>query len=205
MFLQFVTQDLSGALAVLTAMITPAVLISACGSLILSTASRMARTVDRVRSLIDRLDELAHTNDEVALFEDRRKVLFQQLELAAKRNRLLQRAMVTFYLALTAFVATSVFIGLVAVTGRGYEWLPAVLGLIGACFLFYGSVLLIFETRLAHQAIFGEMDFILRLSRELVPEKVVTEAHARQHKGRLVPFVRGIRRKRPPETREDFE
>jgi hypothetical protein len=45
--------------AVLTAMITPAVLISACGSMILSTSSRLGRVVDRVRSLSDKLDELA--------------------------------------------------------------------------------------------------------------------------------------------------
>ena len=37
------------ALAVLTAMITPAVLISACGALIFSTSTRMGRVVDRVR------------------------------------------------------------------------------------------------------------------------------------------------------------
>lgn len=39
------------ALAVLSAMITPAVLISACGTLIFSTAARLARIVDRVRGL----------------------------------------------------------------------------------------------------------------------------------------------------------
>jgi len=47
------------AVAVLTAMITPAVLISACGSMILSTSSRLGRVVDRVRALSDKLEELA--------------------------------------------------------------------------------------------------------------------------------------------------
>lgn len=175
MFFQSNAQDLSSALAVLTAMITPAVLISACGSLILSTATRMARTVDRVRSLLDRLEELAHTKDKLELFDERREIVYKMLDLTAKRNRLLQRSMVTFYFALCMFVATSVAIGLVAVTERGYEWLPAALGLAGACFLFYGSILLIFETRIAHRAIFMEMDFSLRLSREFVPEAVVEE------------------------------
>ena len=36
---------------ILGAMITPAVLISACGVLVLSTSNRVGRTVDRVRSL----------------------------------------------------------------------------------------------------------------------------------------------------------
>lgn len=189
MLFQFDSQNLSSALAILTAMITPAVLISACGSLILSTATRMARTVDRVRTLGDRLEELAHTEDELELFEERREFIYKMLELTARRNRLLQRAMVTFYLSLSVFVATSVAIGAVAVTGRGYEWLPAALGLLGACFLFYGSVLLIFETRLAHRAIFTEMDFVLRLSRKFVPQEVTESGEA---KLRLPSF--GLRR-----------
>jgi hypothetical protein len=39
------------ALDLLSAMITPAVLISACGTLIVSTSSRLARIVDRARGL----------------------------------------------------------------------------------------------------------------------------------------------------------
>ena len=48
------------ALAILTAMITPAVLISACGALIFSTSTRLGRVVDRVRSLSRAFQELAH-------------------------------------------------------------------------------------------------------------------------------------------------
>ena len=55
--------DTSAAIAVLTAMITPAVLISACGSMILSTSSRLGRVVDRVRSLSDRLEEMAERRE----------------------------------------------------------------------------------------------------------------------------------------------
>jgi hypothetical protein len=51
---------LTSSLAVLTAMITPAVLISASGTMILSTSTRLGRVVDRVRSLSDRLRELAN-------------------------------------------------------------------------------------------------------------------------------------------------
>src|SRR5262252_5485580 len=38
-------------MTLLSAMITPAVLISACGTLILSTSTRLARIMDRVREL----------------------------------------------------------------------------------------------------------------------------------------------------------
>ncbi|MBW4605240.1 MAG: DUF2721 domain-containing protein [Calothrix sp. FI2-JRJ7] len=43
--------DLSATLAILSAMIAPAVLISACGSLIIATSQRLNRTIDRVRNI----------------------------------------------------------------------------------------------------------------------------------------------------------
>ncbi len=164
-------EALSSAVAVLTAMITPAVLISACGALILSTSTRLGRTVDRVRSLIDRFEEMMKSQDEdVELFEERRAVIFNQLDKLTSRTRLLQRAMRVFYLALGVFVATSVAIGLVAALGRpGHAWLPVVLGLSGACGLFYGSVLLIHESQIAQEALNAEMDFIWKLGRALAP------------------------------------
>lgn len=163
----------SSAVAVLTAMITPAVLISACGALILSTSTRLGRVVDRVRMLIERFEELMHARDDeggVELFEERRVVMFNQLDKLTTRTRLLQKSMRVFYLSLGVFVATSVAIGLVAAVGRPvYAWLPVVLGLSGACGLFYGSVLLIRESRLAQDALNAEMDFIWKLGRALAP------------------------------------
>ena len=40
-------------------MITPAVLISACAGLILSTSVRLGRVVDRVRALSEKFEEMA--------------------------------------------------------------------------------------------------------------------------------------------------
>src|SRR5882724_4285016 len=141
--------SLTSSLDVLTAMITPAVLISASGTMILSTSTRLGRIVDRVRSLSDRLQELTPDETEPELFEETRAMLFGQLDKLTSRSRLLQRALTTFYLTVGIFVATSVAIGLVAFSGGRYAWIPVVMGLIGACFLFYGSMLMIFEARLA--------------------------------------------------------
>lgn len=94
------------AVAVLTAMITPAVLISACGSMILSTSSRLGRVVDRVRALADKLEELARTNSTDT--KERQGIIFAQLDKLTSRARILQRSMVAFYLATGMFVATSV-------------------------------------------------------------------------------------------------
>ena len=165
---------LSSPLAVLTAMITPAVLISACGALILSTSTRLGRVVDRVRALSDKFEELATTEGEVALAEERRAVIFDQLDKLTSRSRILQRAMVVFYMALGLFVATSVAIGVVAYVPR-ITWLPVVLGLGGASFLFYGSITLIIEARLALSTIKSEMDFLWRLSKHHAPAELVKQ------------------------------
>jgi len=173
----------SSAVAVLTAMITPAVLISACGSMILSTSSRLGRVVDRVRGLSDKLEELAaKESDETKV---RQGVIYAQLDKLTSRARILQRSMVAFYLAAGMFVATSVAIGLVAVipSSPRYNYVPVIVGLLGACFLFYGSILLIFEARLALSTIHAEMDFIWGESTRVAPADLVE-----QHKPHFVHF-----------------
>src|SRR5882724_3074770 len=177
---------MSSAVAVLTAMITPAVLISACGSMILSTSSRLGRVVDRVRALSDRLENMSAGTDRSSALMERQASIFQQLDKLTSRARILQRCMVTFYLSLGMFVATSVAIGVVPFTGsQRYNMIPVGVGLAGACFLFYGSVLLILEARLALSTIHGEMDFIWQQSKRATPAEIVD-----QHKPHFVHFRR---------------
>ena len=165
-------------------MITPAVLISACGSMILSTSSRLGRVVDRVRSLSDRLEDMSERGEAAP---ERHAVIFQQLDKLTSRARLLQRCMVTFYVSLGMFVATSVAIGVVPffTNNPRYNFVPVALGLAGACFLFYGSILLIFEARLALGTIHAEMDYIWRHSKRATPADIVE-----RHKPHFVHFRR---------------
>lgn len=173
---------MSSAVAVLTAMITPAVLISACGSMILSTSTRLGRVVDRVRALSDKLEELALKP--ASETGERQAIIFSQLDKLTSRARILQRAMVSFYLCLGMFVATSVAIGVVAIVGRSrYTLVPVIFGITGACFLFYGSILLIFEARLALSTIHAEMDFIWSQTTKVAPAELVE-----QHKPHFVHF-----------------
>ena len=172
---------LSSSLAVLTAMITPAVLISASGTMILSTSTRLGRVVDRVRSLSDRLLGLSSgVSDEFDA--ERRAMLYDQLDKLTSRSRLLQRALTTFYLAVGVFVATSVAIGIVSFASSRprFAWIPVAMGLIGAFFLFYGSMLLVFEARLALSTTHAEMDFIWRTTKQVVPKELV-EQHKAHH------------------------
>ncbi len=163
--------------AVLASMITPAVLISACAALILSTSVRLGRVVDRVRALSDRFEEMAHKEArEVVLLDERLELTFTQLDQLTSRARHLQRAMTTFYVALGMFVGTSVAIGFVGLTGQvggAFQWFPIVLGMVGAALLFVGTLLLGFEATIALRSIHGEMDFLWKLGRHHAPAQLV--------------------------------
>lgn len=153
--------ELNNPLSVLSAMITPAVLISACGTLIVSTSMRLARIVDRVRGLSQEIERLS--SDEAVEFPEERLHEFErQLATHTQRGLLIQRSLTNLYLSLGLFVTTTVCIGVVALL-QHLGWLPMVLGIAGTVFLFYSSMLLIAETRLALRSVNSEMEFTMKL------------------------------------------
>lgn len=160
------------AISVLSAMITPAVLISACGSLILATSDRLNRAVERTREIATLLAPLAH-GEHTSEMEEERRMLFVQLDYVTTRSRLLQRALSRLYGALAFFVGTSVSIGIVAVTSASFTPIPIALGLIGAGLLLYVAFLLIKESRFALAAVNEEMDFFWKRGKTLGPEDLV--------------------------------
>lgn len=157
--------DLPKALGVLTAMITPALLISASGTFILSTSNRLGRVVDRARAVSDKLEEVMHNEAQVELFEERRALYLMQVQRLTRRAALLQRSLTVFYLGAGMFVITSVALGLLTLFGARFTWVPVTFALAGGGFLFYGSILLIVEARLAFQALNSETDFLMKLVR----------------------------------------
>lgn len=154
-------------------MITPAVLILASSSLIVATSARLGRVVDRTRSLSERFAELAGDDSHAELVEDERTVLFDQLDKATRRARLLQRAMTRLYLGLSVFLGTSVAIGIDAASPQDLAWLLVGLGIVGVGLLFWASVLLIVESRLALTAIDAEMDFVRRVGEHHAPSRLL--------------------------------
>lgn len=161
------------AISVLSAMITPAVLISACGSLILATSDRLSKAVNRTREISTALMPRAGTEHRSDGREEERRMLFVQLDYATTRSRLLQRALSRLYAALGFFVGTSVTIGLVAVTDSSFTVVPVVLGLSGAGLLLYAAFLLIKESSFALAAVNDEMDFMWKRGKEYGPQDLV--------------------------------
>lgn len=165
------------AISVLSAMITPAVLIAACGSLILATSDRLSKAVMRTREIASALIPRA-ADQRTDGREEERRMLFTQLDFVTTRSRLLQRALSRLYAALAFFVGTSVTIGLVAITTRPdfkliITMIPIALGLVGAGLLLYVAFLLIKESRFALAAVNEEMDFMWKRGKEFGPPDLV--------------------------------
>jgi hypothetical protein len=148
---------------ILGAMITPAVLISACGVLVLSTSNRVSRTVDRVRALAAEVERLQMSSENFATASrkvfSRRKHVADQLAQLSARAVLLRSAMTALYSAIGLLVGTSILVGVVALLQWQYSSLPVVVGFAGACALLYGSLLLVREARLALHSTLQEVSF----------------------------------------------
>ncbi len=148
---------LSQTMTILSSMVAPVVLILACGSLITTTSSRLVGVIERSRYLADELKALVKEN-EIETKETEVSLLFYLLHKATHRTKLLQRALITQYLALGVFIATSLSLGLLDVFDTRRPWLPVFLSILGAGMLFYASILLIQESTLARIAINREMN-----------------------------------------------
>ncbi len=158
----------------LTAMVTPTLLISATGSLVLSTSTRLGRVVDRARELEKRLSELIVIEDRssIPLYDTRLDTIVNLLDKVTTRSRILQRALGAFYYGLGFFILTSVTIAIAAFFTT-YRWIPIPVGIIGIFCLFWGSVLMLRETRMATATVNAEMDFTWKLAKTVAPKDIV--------------------------------
>src|SRR5262249_34792986 len=80
----FVLPSLDSTLSVLAAMVTPAVMILATSSLILTTTNRLVRVVDRVREMLPEFEALVRSD---APDDSKLAMLFDDLRRATVRAR----------------------------------------------------------------------------------------------------------------------
>lgn len=104
-------------ISVLTPMITPAVMISACGTLILSTSQRLSRVIGRVYKWTRWLDAADRAPNEEAFPRENAAAFFMQCETTSRRARLLHWRLSAFYFALGTFVADMLVIGVISLLG----------------------------------------------------------------------------------------
>ncbi len=153
---------------ILTSMITPAVLISACGTLVFSTSARLGRIFDRVNLMKSEVE--AVVTGKISFPVERLVFLQGQLALAKRRAILIQKAMATLYSATALFVASSLGIAAnVAFGSLEQAWIPTLIALSGDVFLFVASALLLYESRFNLKFVTRNIEFI-----EFLEEKAAT-------------------------------
>jgi hypothetical protein len=155
-------ETISAAITVLSAMITPAVLVLATGSLSLTTSQRLSRSIDRTRKVSAELKNIR--SGKSPSFQEEIKMLFDQLSMAAKRSMLMQRAMALLYIAMCFFISTIILIGVFEILGFAYPFITVWLAMIGCLFLFSAIICLIVESRLALKAVNREMRFTVEIN-----------------------------------------
>ncbi len=134
----------------LTAMITPALFMTATGSLIISTSNRMSRIVDRIRHLNEQGDSLSRGKSDLDFPAERLEHIALLLERHVKRSDRIREALTLLYLAMAFFVGTSLTTAIHVLIGSDVMALPTAMAIAGVTLLLLASVQL---TREAHAAL----------------------------------------------------
>lgn len=151
----FTAHTTQSSLTIISAMITPAILILASGNLVASTLTRLGRIVDRARALGDHL--AAHGQ---AMGGSASAELVDILRNYRRRSIFVARALSAYYAAIGFFIVTSLTIALDNVVQTLVPWLAVVLTVIGVLLLLLGTLALVIETNLASGMLGRELDVL---------------------------------------------
>lgn len=165
-----------GSYVTLSAMMTPALFMTASGSLIISTSNRMSRIVDRIRVLNDLADRLDRGVSGLDYPDLRRVHTEEELRHLVFRSDQVRAALSMLYLALSAFVGTSLALALDVILGNRLRALPTLLAVVGVGLMLASTLSLIRE---AHRA--------LKTNRQEV--RFHRDLRARRHTDRGSPSV----------------
>jgi hypothetical protein len=149
--------------------IAPVVLITACAIIQGSILGRFMYVGQRLRSLANERLDLLHTGKmEDAFFLERVQEIDRQIPLLKHRHRLLQRALLLTYSAITVFLISMFAIALSVASNAGIIAVSALICfLLGTCLLLVGVIFAGQEIRMSHRAICYEVDRITALKKFL--------------------------------------
>jgi hypothetical protein len=133
----------------LSAMITPALFLTGNASLIISTSNRMSRIVDRIRALNDLADRLDRGVTDLDYVEERLDHINSELHHLNWRSDRVRFSLTFLYIALSAFVGTSLALGADVLLGSHLKALPSGLAVVGVALMLTAAVNLTREARRA--------------------------------------------------------
>lgn len=133
-------------------MVSPAVMVSACGLMLLSLGNKYARVVDRIRLFAAEIRAIEKLGDAAAVSDmERMRTLDLQIPDLFRRGRLLRNAVLFYHTAVMLFVACS--FGIPLVRFGVPVWLPLVLFCVGMGSVLAATVLAWRETLLSFRLI----------------------------------------------------
>ena len=138
---------MSPAQAMIAAMITPALLILAAGSLIGIALTRLARIIDRVRALSE------HPGA---------KAVAHELERHRLRASHTQGALELYFFSIVTFVGAGLGIAVDKLDGDRLTWLPVATTTFGMALIVAGTGMMMLESRLARVQVNAEIDALSR-------------------------------------------
>jgi len=138
-------------LSLIPAMVSPAVMISACGLLLLALTNKLGRIIDRIRDL--NAEDRLLKPDEAPV---RRLSIRNQIDQLTHRAVLARNACGLLFLAVTVFVLTSLLIGLSALT-RAFQVLSLVSFFVGLVIVVWAGILAYLELRISHRVVVEEI------------------------------------------------
>jgi uncharacterized protein DUF2721 len=151
----------SSSVALIAAMVTPALLILASASLVASALQRMGRVVDRSRILAAAIGDGSWERLGVSRAE-----LGAWLDRHARRARVAEASILVFYAAIVIFIITCLAIPFDLATDHAVGWLPPLLAIVGTLLLLFGGALMVVESRLSATQIAEEIDHAVRQLKE---------------------------------------
>jgi small-conductance mechanosensitive channel len=135
-------------------MVSPAVMVSACGLMLLGLGNKYARVVDRIRVFAAEVRALRKLAPQATEADRQRlRILEVQIPDLFRRGKLLRNALLYFYMAIASFVVCSFLIPLTK------SWPPLALFAIGMACVLVAVVLAWRETLLSFRLINLEVAF----------------------------------------------
>jgi len=154
----------------LSAMITPAIFLTANGSLIISTSNRMSRVVDRIRVLNDQGDMLCRGAGGLDFVPDRMDHVYDQLRRLLGRSDLVRFALALLYLAFGSFVGTSLSLAIDVLLKHRLIAVPTAMAVLGVGLMLLACISLVREANLALKSNRLEFHFYQDLHKRRMPQ-----------------------------------
>lgn len=124
-------------------MLAPGIMISACGLLLLGTNNKYSIVVNRIRMLDEEVRKMKWGRDGSDYNHEeqqRMKSIDQQLQLFYRRVKFVRNAVLSYTVAVSLFIVTSILIGCNFAFELNFYSLPLMSFLIGMLSVFTGSI-----------------------------------------------------------------